>query len=79
VSVRRGAGRHRARVAVGEHHEGAGVRAKHQVLVYVHRSKYAACQAVASEPAFPRPVSANPGPPIETGVARSVGARGRSD
>jgi hypothetical protein len=30
-----------------------------------------ACHAVASEPDFPRPVSANPGPPIGPGMARS--------
>lgn len=30
-----------------------------------------ACHAVASEPDFPRPVSANPGPPIGPGTARS--------
>jgi mono/diheme cytochrome c family protein len=33
--------------------------------------KCTACHAVASEPAFPRPVSANPGPPIDAGIARS--------
>jgi hypothetical protein len=33
--------------------------------------KCTACHAVASEPDFPRPVSANPGPPIGPGTARS--------
>jgi hypothetical protein len=33
--------------------------------------KCTACHAVASEPDFPRPVSANPGPPIGPGIARS--------
>jgi hypothetical protein len=33
--------------------------------------KCTACHAVPSEPAFPRPVSANSGPPIDVGMARS--------
>ncbi len=33
--------------------------------------KCTACHAVASEPGFPKPVSANPGPPIGPGTARS--------
>jgi mono/diheme cytochrome c family protein len=33
--------------------------------------KCTACHAVTSEPDFPRPVSANPGPPIGPGTARS--------
>jgi hypothetical protein len=33
--------------------------------------KCTACHAVASEPDFPKPVSANPGPPIGPGTART--------
>ena len=33
--------------------------------------KCTACHAVPSEPQFPRPVSANPGPRIDAGIARS--------
>jgi mono/diheme cytochrome c family protein len=33
--------------------------------------KCTACHGVPSEPEFPRPVSANPGPPIDAGIAGS--------